>query len=81
MYLSLATLFSILSIIFNVVFTPTSEEINISSNSSKTSASTLLLPTIALDILLKNDSLLNFKPLFKESFFFLNNLLIKLFFF
>ena len=70
MYLSLATLFSILSIIFNVVLTPTSEEINISSNSSKTSTSTLLLPTIALDILLKNDSLLNFKPLFKESFFF-----------
>ena len=42
--MSLATLASILSIIFNVVSTPTSEEINISSKLSKTSESTFDLP-------------------------------------
>ena len=67
--LSLATLSSIWSIIFNVVFTPTSELIKISSKLSKTWSSTLLLPITTLEILLKKDSLLFFKPLSKDSFF------------
>ena len=46
-YFSFATLDSIASIIFIVVFTPTSEVIRISSNSSKTSTSTFDLPTTA----------------------------------
>ena len=64
--------------IFRVVFTPTSELINISSKSSKTSSSTLLFPTITLEILLKKESLDFFKPLSKDSFFsFVNSFLKK----
>ena len=76
--LSFFTLSSIWSIIFSVVLTPTSELISTSSRLSKTSSSTLLLPTITLEILLKNDSLLFFKPLSSVSFFsFVNSFLKK----
>ena len=78
MYLSLETLDSILSIIFKVVFTPTSEEISISSNSSNTSSSTLLLPTITLEILLKKDELVFSKPLSRDCFFCLEKKLEKI---
>ena len=78
MYLSFATLLSILSIIFSVVLTPTSELIKTSSRLSNTSSSTLLFPTITFEILLKKDSLLFFKPLSRDSFFsFVNSFLKK----
>ena len=68
-YLSFATRTSILSIILSVVLTPTSEDIKISSSSSNTSSFTLLFPIINFEILLKNDVLVFFKPLFRDSFF------------
>ena len=78
MYFSFATLDSIASIIFIVVFTPTSEVIRISSNSSKTSTSTFDLPTTAFLILSKKELLVFSKLLFKLFLFvFFNNLLKK----
>ena len=65
MYFSFATLDSIASIIFIVVFTPTSEVIRISSNSSKTSTSTFVLPTTAFLILSKKELLVFSKLLSK----------------
>ena len=75
--LSFFTLSSIWSIILSVVLTPTSELISTSSRLSKTSSSTLLLPTITLEILLKNESLLFLRPLSRVSFFsFVNSIYI-----
>jgi hypothetical protein len=62
----------------SVVLTPTSELISTSSRLSKTSSSTLLLPTITLEILLKNESLLFLRPLSRVSFFLFYISLIKL---
>ena len=78
MYFSFATLDSIASIIFIVVFTPTSEVIRISSNSYKTSTSTFDLPTTAFLILSKKELLVFSKLLSKLFLFvFFNNLLKK----
>ena len=76
-YLSLATLISILSIIFRVVLTPTSDVIKISSNLSKTSSSTLLFPIIAFEIFPKKVELVFFNPLLRESFFYIEKNLEK----
>ena len=67
--LSRFTLASIFSIIFNVVSTPTSEVINISSRLSRTSSSTRDFPTTALAILPKKESLVFSRPLSRFSFF------------
>ena len=67
-YLSLETRSSIRSIIFNVVFTPTSEETRISSKLSKTSASTFDFPATALVSLEKKDVFDFSKPLSKVCF-------------
>ena len=50
-YFSFATRFSIRSIIFNVVSTPTSEDKSVSSSESNTSASTFDFPVMARAIL------------------------------
>src|SRR5690606_19338566 len=75
-YLSRATRFSILSIIFTVVAAPTSERIRISSRSSSTSSSTLLFPTTALDTLSKNPWLDFSRPWFSVSFSCLLNIFL-----
>ena len=62
-YLSWETLFSMRWIIFNVVFTPTSEEISTSSKLSKTSSSTLDFPATALVKLEKKDVFVFSNPL------------------
>ncbi len=75
MYLSLDILASILSIILMVVSSPTSEEIRICSKLSKTSSSTVALPTTALEILLKMLVLVFSNPLSRSfSFSFVKNL-------
>jgi hypothetical protein len=60
------------------VFTPTSELISTSSNSSKTSSSTLDFPATALDSLLKKEVLDCSNPLSKDSFFFEENIFPKI---
>ena len=67
-YLSRATRVSILSMIFNVVSTPTSDVIRISSKSSRTSSSTFDFPAIARVNLLKTLCLVFSKPLSSVSF-------------
>jgi len=67
--LSLATLASIRAIIFNVVSTPTSDDIKISSRLSRTSASTVVLPMITFAIFEKKLSFVFSNPLSKSSFF------------
>jgi hypothetical protein len=69
-YLSLATLASILLIIFSVVFTPTSEATKTSSKLSNTPSSTVDLPATAFVNLPKKLSLVFSNPLSKDSFFF-----------
>ena len=68
-YLSRCTRSCKRDIIFNVVSTPTSAEISISSNSSRTSSSTLDLPTKVFDILENMFSLVLDNPLSRVSFF------------
>ena len=74
MYLSAETRFSMRSMIFKVVSTPTSDEIRISSRLSKTSSSTFDLPIIARPIFLNTLSLVFESPWSRLSFF----LLVKL---
>jgi len=54
--------------IFRVVLTPTSEETNISSKLSKTSASTLDFPATALVSLEKKDVFVFSNPLSRDCF-------------
>ncbi|CAI8336526.1 MAG: Uncharacterised protein [Flavobacteriaceae bacterium] len=75
--LSLATLDSIRSIIFNVVFTPTSLEIRISSRSSRKSLSIFDLPTMILFNFEKKEVLDFSNPLSKESFLELEKIFLK----
>ncbi|MNQ96851.1 hypothetical protein D3C85_1124720 [compost metagenome] len=81
-YLSSATRFSILEIIFKVVFTPTSEATRISSRLSKTSSSTLDFPATAL-LNFEKKVVFDFsRPLSKVSFLSVeNNFLKKLIFY
>ena len=67
-YLSLETRFSMRSIIFIVVVTPTSELTNTSSKLSRTSSSMVDFPAIARDNLENTDSLVFSKPLSNASF-------------
>jgi hypothetical protein len=76
-YLSLATLASILVIIFSVVFTPTSDATRISSKLSKTSSSTFYFPATAFDNLPKKLSFYFSKPLSKVYFFSFENIFLK----
>ena len=68
-YFSSAARFSIRSIIFNVVSTPTSEVINTSSRLSSTSSSTFDLPAIARAIFPNTLSFVLDNPLSNVSFF------------
>ena len=76
-YLSFETLASILSIIFKVVATPTSEATKISSKLSKTSSSTLDFPATAFDNLFKKLDFDFSNPLSKVSFFSFENIFLK----
>ena len=76
MYLSLATRCSIRSIIFKVVFTPTSEVTKTSSKLSRTSSSTLDLPATALLSLPKKLVFDFSSPLSKDSFLSLLNIFL-----
>jgi len=67
------------SIILTVVFRPTSEEMRIFSTSSRTSSSTVDLPTTALASLPRKLDFVFSSPLSRSSFFsLLKNLLKKL---
>src|SRR5690606_32284741 len=68
-YLSRATRSSIRSMIFKVVFTPTSDEIKTSSRSSKTSSSTFDFHATDLVNLSKKEVLDFYNPLSSVSFF------------
>ena len=75
--LSLATLDSIRSIIFKVVFTPTSLEIRTSSRSSRKSLSIVDLPAMILFNFEKKEVLDFSNPLSKESFLELEKIFLK----
>ncbi|MNX47867.1 hypothetical protein D3C86_784320 [compost metagenome] len=63
--------------IFNVVFTPTSEATSTSSKLSKTSSSTLDFPATALLNFEKKVVFVFSRPLSKVSFFSLENIFLK----
>ena len=69
MYLSVATRFSIRSMMRTVVSTPTSEVMRISSRLSNTSSSTFDLPATARANLENTPSLVLARPLFRSSLF------------